>query len=138
MPRLANADYIHIHYRLQAYWNESQIVYGYLSPTEQWDLHKFFWPTHDEPDQDLLEHRKEVSSSDPSLPQRAGQALRHFKQAAYEDAGRKANPVGHPKKRTNVAIRVYPVVLPEPDYRKAARALLSLAKAEQIRGVDNS
>jgi hypothetical protein len=62
---------------LRAVWQQSAGgVFAELFPQEQWYLHDYFRPSEQLSDQALLAHRKEISARRPSLPQRAGRALK--------------------------------------------------------------
>ena len=58
MPRLSARKYLQARKRLRRYWDFQQMAYGYLSPDEQ-----------------VLEHRTEITKQRPSLPHQAGRAL---------------------------------------------------------------
>lgn len=129
MPRLTNPDYVRIHHKLRTYWQEEASPFGYLAPAEQWDLHKYFQPSHELSDQALLAHRKAISALDSSLPQRAGRALQRLERAIHQVSARQAMATTLPTKRKRSGdVRVRAVMLPEPDYHKIARAMLWLAR----------
>lgn len=126
---------------LRAHWREEVSPFGYLSSTEQWDLHKYFQPSRELSDQTLIAHRKAISAADPSLPQRAGRALKHLEHALLELAVRQAATAAAPqdtKRKKTGDVRVRALMLPEPDYRKLARALLHVGRAEKGRGANIS
>lgn len=132
MPRLTNPIYTRIHHYLRRYWVEDPQVYSLLAPSEQWDIHAFFQPYVEWRDEELVEYRKRISKERPSLPQRAGRALRRFDWAVSELARLRALEAGltaeERKKHKAKSIHVYPLMRPEPDFQKIARALIRLAE----------
>ena len=137
MPRLTNSHYLELHHMLRSVWLERQIAFGYLKPNEHWDLHRYFLPYKEISNEALLMHRKTVSASDPSLPQRAGRALKHFvhaiQMASQIPPTAQASPRVRAKPRRNVKFHIWPIVCPEPDYRKIARVLVGAITAEEMR-----
>jgi hypothetical protein len=106
----------------------------------KWQLHDFFVPARDLGPLELVAHRVRISAERPSLPHRAGRALKQFdcyvaalamirsRQGAAVVAGGAA---GKRRKVRFGDIKVYGVVRPEIDIRAFARALISLAKANE-------
>lgn len=80
MPRLTNPAYIELHHRLRRLWVANDANYLEFSPTEQMAIHGFFAPSKDLDDDALIEHRTEITARQPSLPQRAGRAVRFLDQ----------------------------------------------------------
>jgi hypothetical protein len=50
-------------------------LYSAISVRQQWDIHAYFQPSKDLSNIELRQHRRDVTTHDPSLPQRAGKAL---------------------------------------------------------------
>jgi hypothetical protein len=136
MPRLTNQRYILIHRALRHHWLNNQVLFSYLTPNEQWDLHDFFKSYVDMPDAVLLQHRQEVSAKFPSLAQRAGKALRHLDAVIQQivTAKRASNTATAHTKQAGPPqpAHVRALVNPKIDTQKIARALLMWAK-EQVR-----
>lgn len=78
MPRLTAKQYLRSHDQLRRLWLKNTVVFSYISPVEQWQLHDFFKPDRDWTDLRLLQHRDAITTSRPSLPHQAGRALNHF------------------------------------------------------------
>ena len=133
MPRLTNQRYVEIHYQLRRYWLKDPAPYLSLTPNEQWNLHAFFKPNKTMTDVELVTHRRTISQQSPALPQRAGRALRKF-EGAIEAIGRwraqSSSTANHKRPSMNNPIKVWPLVQPEIDAKKIARALIALAKRE--------
>lgn len=109
---------------------ESHLGFALLSPTEQWDLFRYYLPYQAHPDQALLEHRVQVSTLDPSLPQRAGRAFHHWRRI---EAALPANQAWvakqpHSTSQKDRRIKVFSEVNPDLDPRKFAEIIIQLAK----------
>ena len=85
MPRLNDSDFLSAHHWLRQCWLHDIGTYAQVLERNQVELHLFFSPSKDWPDEKLLEHRWIMTKDDPSLPQRAGRALQRFKQARASD-----------------------------------------------------
>lgn len=131
MPRLTDTDYLHIHHRLARLWSAADGVFGFLTPNEQWCLHEYFQSSKSWSDSRLLAHRMAISVAQPSLPQQAGKALsKHDRHSATYAVNKvRPAPAGTPKRRPTAErkISVRPVVHPEVDPQKLARAFIHLA-----------
>ncbi len=140
MPRLTHSTYSAQHEVLHELWLRSDGgAYSVLSANEQWDLHDFFAISATLSEAELREHRRLKSAADPSLPHRAGRALkklieRQAERAEEQEALQAAKAAGPApakrkyRKNVNRKIRVESVVHPQPDVQKFARALMELAK----------
>jgi hypothetical protein len=133
MPRLNNTNFLKAHHWLRQLWLEDIGNYAQLYPPDQTELHLFFCPSKDWSDDKLIEHRQIMSKADPSLPQRAGRALKRFElvragELAYLPPVH-VTPAKGRQRGHNISVRV--VMRPEPDLQRLARALLQLTP-EQI------
>jgi len=100
----------------------------FLSTSQQWDLYGYFYPHRSLSDIQLRERHRTCLQRDPSLPHRAGRALKRIEpllRLSDEQwiAGMTPLTQGGTKQ-----VKVYPLVLPEPDYTKLARAFIALAR----------
>jgi hypothetical protein len=138
MPRLTYSTYSAQHDVLHELWVRSDgRAFAVISPIEQWYLHEFFAVTITLSADGLREHRQLVTKHDPSLPHRAGRALKKLNErlaveAEQSEATSVVAGIQAPWRRTyckntDRVIRVKSVVHPEPDAEKLARALLDLA-----------
>lgn len=79
MPRLRDVDYLVTHHELrERHLGPNRNAFLLLRPNEQWDLFKFYLPQGAGDDATMLQNRKIMTESDPSLPQRAGRAYKRF------------------------------------------------------------
>ncbi|MDQ1131135.1 hypothetical protein [Microbacterium sp. SORGH_AS_0888] len=130
---------------LVACWNHVPVAIGLLSPKARWELHRFYAPSRDLTDDEFLAHMKQVLASEPSLAQRVG---KHYR-LIFTVYKRYADQVG----KTNFSaieagirrdyarknwdpsekrrIMIMPLVNPDIDYEKLARALLEQADRER-------
>lgn len=130
MPRLTNSIYLKQHELLRLSRGASHLGFALLSPTAQWDLFRYYLPHQAHPDQALLEHRRQVTALDPSLPQRAGRAFHHWRRIeatlpAYQAWATKQPHLTSQKDRR---IKVFSEVNPELDPMKFAEIIIELAK----------
>ena len=125
MPRLSNSTYLLIHQHLRQDWLTQSRIYSLIPPKDQRYIHDFFRPSEHLTDEELLAHRRAVSRQHPSLPHCAGRAVH-----------RVVRPVNHPE-LVRGRIRVYPVLRPQVDVEKFARALLMTAREMQHRQTDS-
>ena len=135
MARLSTKQYLKAHRQLRRLWERDPSLFSYLAPSEQWVLHDFFQLTHEMTDAELLEHRVRISGERPSLPQQAGRTLAKFydRTAVVATQRVRAKPVTK-RSVTRQADRVLaarPLVRPEIDVEKLARAFISLAQQRQ-------
>lgn len=79
MARLTNHAYLQNHEQLRTARASDNTAFILLSPGEQWDLFRYYLPHKHLSAADLRAHRTEMSTLDPSLPQRAGRALHHLR-----------------------------------------------------------
>jgi len=137
MARLNDKQYLRTHKQLRRFWEHNNRLYAELTSLEQWQLHDYFQPSKDWPDEQLLEHRAAISAKRPSLPHQAGRALNKFHASAAHLAVRRIRAAHTParvaagsRKRGDRVITVKAVVRPEIDYKKLTQALIGLAKQE--------
>lgn len=129
---------------LVACWNYVPSAIGLLSPKAQWELHRLYVPSRDLTDEEFLAHMKQVLAAEPSLAQRVG---KHYKliftiYKHYADQFGKTNFAAiHAGIRRDYAhenwdpsekhrVMIMPLVNPDIDYDKLARALLDQARRE--------
>lgn len=110
MPRLTNTEYLIRQEILKRVWKVKRGDFGYLSFQQQRDLHDYFAASKELTDEELLEHRQDVSKLDPSLPHRASKAFLAF--------------LRPPKSMATSRVTVRPIVRPEMDFLDLAEALL--------------
>jgi hypothetical protein len=143
MPRLTDRHYLKVHKQLKQYWCHLDIVYGYLTSTEQWQLHDYFQPSKDLSETELLQHRRGISNQRPNLPHQAGRALAKLQTRAAHHALQRVRLAGQPagkktSSKRHPGVRVLAVVKPEPDLERLARALwLSAMDQERKTGNDS-
>lgn len=130
MPRLTNTTYLHQHELLRLSRGASHLGFALLSPTEQWDLFRYYLPHQAHPDHALLEHRIQISAIDPSLPQRAGRAYRHWRRIEAALPGYQAWVTKRPHSTSHKdrRIKVFSEINPELDPKKFAEIIIELAK----------
>lgn len=140
MPRLSNELYLRRHNFLAKAWQDFARLYTILLPQDQWTVHRYYQPTKDLSDQELLDYRQQVTRDEPSLPARAGRLFVRMNRAfrtAYEyaqgdqlrfydslwqqTAGARVHQ--HGKRQ----IRIAALARPEPDLEGLARVLVQMA-----------
>jgi len=134
VPRLSPNDYLKAYKHLRYLWLNQSNVYSYLRPTEQWQLHKFFRPSEELSKEELLQHRKDITIKNPSLPHQAGKALKEFDQVMHSKV--KARGVTGLKTqaivRGNRSVQVRSLVRPQIDIPRLARALIELGERKTL------
>lgn len=132
MPRLSAKDYLKYRKFLRRLWLQRQATYSYLTPTQQWQIHAFFRPDEDLTDDQLLEHRKQITAEQPSLPHQAGRAIKDFGQMLRGKAKVQATAttVSTGRKRDTKTIRARSVVRPQIDTPRLAKVLIALEAQE--------
>lgn len=142
MPRLTSQQYLEAHQKLAIAHHDEPLMFGSLSPAEQWALHAYFVPSKGLSDQQLLDHRKTITKEQPSLPQRAGRALAHIERN-YDVAAEAAHGdhTMYRKVLSDLApgeafvtkrgrqIRVVGIAKPEPDARLFAQAIVDMVRS---------
>lgn len=88
MPRLSTARYLDLHHRLRRLWGTDAGAFADFAYSEQTALHQFFVPSRDLGDDEMVRYREKVTARFPSLPQRAGRALRSLPAVEREAARR--------------------------------------------------
>jgi hypothetical protein len=119
MPRLTNQSYL-----LQCHQVRDLVNYFYLlTATDQWALHMYFVPTRHLSKLELVEHRSDISATDPSLPQRAGRAFLKLKQVDERLRIYREQPKPPKKKGAAYEIQLMSEVHPVLDAARFARIL---------------
>lgn len=133
MSRLTNSTYLHQHNELRRLWLDDPVAFGYLSPDDQWRLHRFYQPDKDMSPDALLAHRQTVTEAEPSLPQQAGPALNLLYERASSPVVNRNRHARHVSQRSQGThhITVRAVVRPEPDVKRLVSAVLDLARQLQ-------
>ncbi len=132
MPRLTDHNYLATHHELHDVWNSDPTSLFLLNGLEQWALHEYYSFSEKLSDNGLLEHRREVATSDPSLPQRAGRALAQWRiKIAALIRYREHVPVPRSKAKGNpYQIRVFAEMQPTLDPARIAKVLLSYERRD--------
>jgi hypothetical protein len=131
MPRVTNQKYLDRHYQLQERWVKELVQFSDVPALEQRHLHEYYLPSKRVTDEQLLEHRTLITKSQPSLPQKAGKAYSLLMNGdVYRPTGGAVVTRG---KLKGHRITVRPLIRPEPDLRKLAKALLEIAKDKRER-----
>jgi hypothetical protein len=144
MPRLSTQLYLQRHHFLRKAWTEgAKSIFAVVPAHLQWDVHKFYQPDHQLTDGGLIEHRRAVSKSASSLPQRVSRAFLRIQDAfdtanaAFETAGHDARVFDQTLSRYFPAttngkriIRVAAIARPEPDYDRLVGVLLDMARRQ--------
>jgi hypothetical protein len=124
MPRLNNDHYIQRHLLLRQMWLKQEGRFSLLTPTQQWDVHDYYLPSHEFTEAELLVHRRQITLEHPTVPARASKAFK-----ILIDPARSTRTAETVRTAPNGRqIRVRAVVQPEPNFEQLARALLSLAE----------
>jgi hypothetical protein len=145
MTRIREGEQLGRRDLLVACWHYVPEVIDLLTPKEQWELHRFYVPSRDLTDDEFLDHMKQVSAPEPSLAQRVGKHYRLIFTVykRYADQFGKTNFAAiragiirdyargnrDPSEKRQLVIT--PLVNPDIDYEKLARALLDLADRER-------
>ncbi len=136
MPRLTNQSYLSQRHQLRDVWADSaRNAFPLLSPSEQWSLYAYYLPQEQLSDQQLIEHRVDITALDPSLPQRAGRAFARLKLLgerlpAYREA-RSMAP--NRAKGTATELHVFGEVKPDLDADRMAQMLIAIHKERRDR-----
>lgn len=127
MPRISDHAYLQTRQELHAAWASDSTSVFLLDALEQWALHEYYRFGENLTGPTSLEHRKAVSSRDPSLPQRAGRAMSRWRHlAAGLEVNRERARTVHPRKKgRDYDVRIFSAVHPEIDPKRLARALLA-------------
>ncbi|MEV7828395.1 hypothetical protein AB0N91_13455 [Microbacterium enclense] len=152
MPRARSLDHADRHRLLRELWLFVPSIYSTLLPTHQWELHRFYLSDEFLDADQLLAHVNEAVALGPSLPNRVGKHWKRISQLydwasthasdpedwrGIDKALARARVLGQvsfgdvpqpTRRKTGYAIRVAPVVNPEPDYEKLAGAFFELAR----------
>lgn len=118
MPRLTRSQHFVRHGLLSYLWETHRQLFSLLSATAQLELHRFFLPTVDIEEHELASYRDYINKREPSLAHKAGKHFKEFTRPRPEVAeiitGSK-----------NFEVR--PIMKPEPDLQKLARAFVKAA-----------
>jgi hypothetical protein len=127
MPRLTDKQYLKYRKFLRRLWLHRQSTYSDLTPTQQWQIHAYFRPDEELTTEQLLEHRKDITTQHPSLPHEAGRTIKEFGQMLRGKAKSRATvSVSTNKRGQTRSIRVRSIARPKIDTRRLARALIEL------------
>jgi hypothetical protein len=126
VPRLTRSQYFIRHGLLSYLWETHRQLFSLLSSTAQLELHRFFLPTVDIQEHELASYRDYINEREPSLAHKAGKHFKEFTRPRpeVEEIIMRGKPVV-----------VRPIMKPEPDLQKLARAFVNLAE-HQLRGDD--
>ena len=124
MPRLTRSQYFIRHGLLSYTWSTHPQLFSLLSPTAQLELHCFFLPTVDIEEHELASYRDYINKVEPSLAHKAGKHFKDFTRPRPEVAEIIS-------KSKNFELR--PIMKPEPDLQKLARAFVKRAEDLSIR-----
>lgn len=135
MPRLTNQSYLVQCHQVRDHWHDaSKNAFFLLTPSEQWTLFTYFAPSEKLSDDELIIHREDISSYDPSLPQRAGRALSKLWVASKRLEVYRAQviPMPRPRMKKNTAKRlvIFSEVHPVLDPAKFAQILLNYERQD--------
>jgi hypothetical protein len=100
-------------------WETHRQLFSLLSPTAQLELHRFFLPTVDIEEHELASYRDYITKFEPSLTHKAGKHFKEFTRPRPEVA----KIITRSKQ-----VVVRPIMKPEPDLQKLARAFSKLAE----------
>jgi hypothetical protein len=136
MPRLTNQSYLLQCHQLRDHWrDESKNAFFLLTPTEQWALFTYFAPSEQLTDDELIIHREDISSYDPSLPQRAGRALSKLWAASkrLEEYRAQVIPMPRPRMAKNAEklVVLFSEVHPVMDPVKMAQILMNYKRRDE-------
>jgi len=135
MPRLTNTHYLITRKWLTELWLSDPGAWASTSPEDQRLLHDYFEPSIPLSPEQALAHRWQVTVAQPSLPQRAGRALKRFRRVVQGELSWVPEPVVSPRRgrQAQHAISVRSVLQPHPDPAKLARIVISVAATEAKR-----
>jgi len=119
VPRLNRSQYFIRHGLLSYLWETHRQLFGLLSPTAQLELHRFFLPTVDIQEHELASYRDYINKREPSLAHKAG---KHFKEFT------KPSPEAAEIITRSKSFELRPIMKPEPDLQKLARAFIAVVK----------
>jgi hypothetical protein len=120
VPRLNRSQYFIRHGLLSYLWETHRQLFSLLSPTAQLELHRFFLPTVDIEEHELASYRDYINRREPSLAHKAGKHFKEFTRPRPEVA----EIISKSKK-----FELRPIMKPDPDFQKLARALIAVAKS---------
>ena len=127
MPRVTFSQYLGRRQLLVVeYWENDAWAFTELEPHEQWELYEYFQP-HKHPTEAELRQYLASIPADSSLPQRAGRAFKRIELTLKIPAAQRAEARRQPGVK-GAPVKIKPLVQPEPDFRKIARALIQLAR----------
>jgi hypothetical protein len=146
MPRASHIELLGRRDLLVVCWNFLPEFFGLLAPKAQWEDHRFYAPSKSLTDGEVIEHINEVLSVDPSLAQRVGKhykciftPFKHYADQVgktnWEEIRRllikdyvkdNADPT-EPTKPGKKPVVLMPIVKPDIDVAKTARAFVALA-----------
>ncbi len=133
MPRITNQHYLRTRREVQRLWQEGG-HFANLNAHDQLALHAYFAPSKDLDESGLLALRQAISVEYPSLPSQAGKAWARLQRIL--DGQELPYPLTRPRRRQPVEVGsrrkahniiVYGELRPEPDVRRIARAIVTMA-----------
>jgi hypothetical protein len=133
MPRLTDQSYLLQQHDLRDHWlDESRNAFLLLSANEQWDLHLYYAPNLRLGGETLIEHRQDISTYDPSLPQRAGRALAKLRITEQRLQSYRVAPKPARKKKKNAPYELHVLgeVHPEINAELLVKALLNYERRD--------
>lgn len=125
MPRLSYSRYLTDRFDLLADWRAKLSILGCLTSLDQHLLHAYFAFTKQLNEKEALTHRKTATTADPSLPQRAGKAMKRLR-IAQSIEWAPIRPISI-RRGSSRLLSVRAVLRPEPDLDAIAGTVLSLA-----------
>jgi hypothetical protein len=125
MSRLNHTEYLIRHEMVHQAWERDKRFYSCLTVGQQRDIHAYFLAAHDCSDAALLEHRRQVTTSDPSLPHRASRAFLVMLRPPVDRATTRSTKPN----RANRKISVRPVIRPDVDVDALAKVLLEVVQS---------
>ena len=134
MPRLTNQSYLSQRHQLRDICaDNARNAFPLLSASAQWSLYAYYLPQEQLSDQQLLEHRVDITALDPSLPQRAGRAFPRLKLLGERlPAFREASSTA-PKRAKGSAteLHVFGEVKPDLDAERMAQILIAIYRERE-------
>lgn len=121
MPRVSQYHHYQRHLELRELWLKQRRAYGTLTIEHQLEVHRFYRPSEDLDQDELIQHIKSVRAQEHSLPNRVGKHYRRLLHACSQ-----------PRARTKSGqMRVTTVVHPDMEtqlLRAVAEVLIAQAK----------
>jgi hypothetical protein len=134
MPRLTDRQYLKYRKFLRRLWLNREAAYSNLSPTQQGQIHSYFRPSEELTNEQLLQHRKDITTKYPSLPHQVGRTIKEFGQILRGKAKVRATtkPYANATGKGTRRIRVQGIRRPKTDLPRLARALIEMERQEML------